>query len=188
MFAVMKTYVATSSLLVVACWAALGVAAIGQEKEDGMATLDVGNVVFRYDAETWTAKDPPRAMTQGGLTTGKEGHRVDADFYHFGKGQGGSVQDNLKRWKGQFSGEPKIVEESTFADGKVTFIHLEGTFLSGPPFGQKTPMENQAMLGAILPSAEGAVFVKMVGDKSDVAAAVKAFKALVTTPFVEKAT
>ncbi len=159
---------------------ALGVA-LAEEPAKSFKAGDFDFVI----AEGWTKKTKARAMSSGGLTyKGKEMKAgVDADFYHFGRGQGGGVEANIKRWRGQFSGEPKETERSKLAEGKVEFIHLEGTFLDGPPFGQKVPRENYAMLGAIIPSPGGDVFIKMTGSKEEVAKAVKAFKALAASPF-----
>ena len=60
-------------------------------------------------------------------------------FFHFGKGQGGSVQANIDRWLGQFA-EPKDqlhakTEKKTVAGREITHVFAEGTYLSGPPFG-----------------------------------------------------
>lgn len=149
--------------------------------------LVVGPFTFAPGTE-WKAKEQARAMSQGGLTiTAKDlKESLDADFYHFGEGQGGSVEANIERWRKQFSGEPKEVAREKIAGGKVEILHLEGTFLVGSPFGQKTPKGNQALLGAILPSEEGAVFVKLVGSKEDVAKVAERFKALVSSPFPKK--
>lgn len=137
---------------------------------------------FRFPVtEGWTLKETPRSISAGGMTykTDEIEEGLDADFYHFGEGQGGSVEANIARWKGQFEGEPKEVETAKLAGGKIDFLHLEGTFLSGPPFGKKTPLKDHAMLAAILPSDAGAVFVKMTGPKDDIAQAITAFKAMV---------
>ena len=75
------------------------------------------------------------------------------------------------------------METSKLSGGKIEFLHLEGTFMSGPPFGQKTPLKDHAMLAAILTAAEGPVFVKMTGPKDDVAQAIVSFKALVEGAF-----
>ncbi len=148
------------------------------------STLTAGTLRFLV-TEGWTLKAKARAMSAGGMTYKtdalKEG--LDADFYHFGKGQGGSVTANIARWKGQFQGTPKEVETSKLAGGKIDFLHLEGTFLSGPPFGQKTPLKDHAMLAAILASDGGAVFIKMTGPKDEVAKAIVAFKALAESAY-----
>lgn len=147
-------------------------------------SLTSGGLRFPVTAG-WSLKAKPRAMSDGGMTYKTEGVKtgLDADFYYFGKGQGGSVQANIARWKGQFQGTPKEVETSKLAGGKIEFLHLEGTFMSGPPFGQKTPLKDHTMLAAILTAAEGPVFVKMTGPKADVAQAIVAFKAMVESAF-----
>ena len=40
-----------------------------------------------------------------------------------------------------------------------------GTFLSGRPFGPKTPKPGYALVAAIIEGKEGAVFIKMTGPK-----------------------
>ena len=159
---------------------------IGQlEAEDKKsAILEAGG--FRFAAtEGWTPKATPRAMSAGGFTYKTDALKqgLDADFYHFGKGQGGSVEANIARWKGQFDGTPKEVEKSKLAGGKVEFLQLEGTFMSGPPFGKKTPLKDHTMLAAIIKGKEGPVFVKMTGPKDEVAKGIVAFKAMLESAF-----
>lgn len=147
--------------------------------------LTAGGLRFPV-TDGWSLKARPRAMSAGGLTFKTEGipKGLDADFYHFGKGQGGSVAANIARWKGQFEGQPKEIEASKLGGGKIDFLHLEGTFLSGPPFGKKTPLKDHAMLAAILENgAAGPVFVKMTGPKAEIAQAIVAFKALAESAF-----
>ena len=152
--------------------------------EEKKSTFKAGSLLFTV-AEGWTAKAKARAMSEGGLTYKiaeiKEG--LDADFYYFGKGQGGSVQANVERWKGQFEGGPNEVESAKLADGKIDFLHLEGTFLSGPPFAKKMPNKGYAMLGAIIAHEDGPVFVKLTGPKDEVAKAIVAFKVLVESAY-----
>ncbi len=148
------------------------------------STLKASGLRFPV-TEGWSVKSEPRAMSAGGLTFKTEALEsgLDADFYHFGKGQGGSVAANIARWKGQFEGQPKEVETTELAGGKIDFLYLEGTFLSGPPFGQKTHLKDHAMLAAILEHSDGPVFIKMTGPKEEVAKAIVAFKALAKSAF-----
>lgn len=152
--------------------------------EEKKSTFKAGGLQFAV-TEGWTAKAKARAMSAGGLTYKiaeiKEG--LDADFYHFGEGQGGSVEANIARWKGQFEGGPKEVESAKLAGGKIDFLHLEGTFMSGPPFGKKTPNKDYAMLGAIIAHEGGPVFVKLTGPKDEVAKAIVAFKVLAESAY-----
>ena len=153
-------------------------------EEKKSATFEAGGFRFAL-TEGWTQKETPRSMSAGGLTykTDAVPKGLDADFYHFGKGQGGSVEANIARWKGQFEGSPEEVEKSKLADGKAEFLHLAGTFMSGPPFGKKTPLKDHTMLAAIIEGEDGPVFVKMTGPKDEVAQAIVAFKAMVESAF-----
>ena len=158
------------------------VASLAEPKKP--TSLEAGGLRFPL-AKGWTLKKAPRTMSAGGMTykTDDNEKGLDADFYHFGKGQGGSVAANIARWKGQFQGKPKEVETAKLAEGKIEFLHLEGTFLSGPPFGKKTPLKDHAMLAAMLQGKDGPVFVKMTGPKQHVAKTSAAFKALVESAF-----
>jgi hypothetical protein len=98
-------------------------------------------------------------------------------FFHFGAGSGGDVDANAKRWLAQFKaaeGASKI--EPQEMDGtKVTLVRTEGTFSSGMPGGPTTPLEGQALLGAIVEGKEGNVFIKMTGPAPVVKGAEKQF-------------
>ena len=108
-------------------------------EEKKVSELTVAGLRFKV-SEGWTPKAKPRAMSQGGLTyKTSEVKGLDADFYHFGAGQGGSVEANIARWKGQFEGGAKEVETTKLADDKIDFLHLQGTFMSGTPFGRRHP-------------------------------------------------
>ena len=106
---------------------------------------------------------------------------LDADFYHFGAGQGGSADANVARWKSQFQ-DAKNVKNETRKKGSREWrlVKIEGTFMKGAPFGPKTPVADQRMLGAIVEDKGGTVFVKLVDDGKKVDAAVeKAFIGLI---------
>lgn len=86
-----------------------------------------------------------------------------AVFYFFGEGQGGGVEDNVARWKGQFQGGPQG-EERLNLDGGGMLLFLSGTYLEsmgGAFAGPKVPKENYRMLAAILPSEQGSVYIKL---------------------------
>ena len=149
--------------------------------------IEVSEYKFSFEAPLAT-KTPLRPMTKGGVVIPSgEGKTLDANFYFFGTGQGGSVEANVARWIGQFEGEPKVEkEESTHGDRKVIILKAKGTYLDGRPFGPKTPKEGYALLGAIIEGGVGPVFVKLYGPEAEVAATEAAFKKLVTSPFGEK--
>lgn len=97
-------------------------------------------------------------------------------FFHFGKGGGGGLEANLKRWfdmvelEDKESAErpkPKTIE----SDGvKVTWLDLAGTYLDRPaPFVQKvTRREHYRMFAAYIDAgAEGPYYLRAYGpDKT----------------------
>lgn len=148
--------------------------------------LTVGEFTFSATAG-WKAKPQPRTMSKGGFTHSAEAGGLvafDADFYHFGKGQGGTVDANVQRWKSQFkAGSTSTSEELKFGDRSATLLTVKGAFLQGRPFGPKTERPGYALLGAILPSPEGPVFIKATGPEKSILAALDAFKKLVASAY-----
>jgi hypothetical protein len=149
---------------------------------DSPKTFTVGGLNFNSPTDwTWVATTSPMRKAQFSAA-GSDG-AAEVVFFHFGKGQGGSVQANIDRWLGQFA-EPKDqlktrTEKKTPGTLEITYVFAEGTYLSGPPFGQKTPVKNQALVGAIITDEDGDVFVKMTGPKTTTDKAEAAFKKMV---------
>lgn len=188
-----------ASLLRVSCLAALSVlvsclssTAQAQEAE---GALKVGEFTFKPVAP-WKSKGTPRPMSQGGfsLLSADGTKTIDADFYHFGSGQGGDTEANVTRWKGQFQpaeGADAIKFERkqyTFGKRKATLVFIKGTFLSGGMFTAKTPQPGSAMIGAILESEAGNVFVKFTGPEKDVDASKENFLKLLSSAYPDPAT
>ena len=101
--------------------------------------------------------------------------------FYFGKNQGGTVDDNLTRWAGQFEGAtaPKKGER-TIAGLKVHTISVSGTYLamSGPSMQPQGKKSDWALSGAIVEAPEGLVFFKAVGPKSTMEKAQADFETL----------
>jgi len=85
---------------------------------------------------------------------------------------GGSVPDNITRWKNPFSGgdaDDQKTEELKIGNWQVYLVDLAGTYAEntgGGPFapGRKIQRDDYAMAGAILVAADGRkYFVKMIG-------------------------
>jgi len=155
--------------------------------------LKVGSFTFKV-AAPWVAKAEPRMMSAGGFTLpAKDGAApVEADFYHFGAGGGGGIEPNLKRWQGQFkpgdNGQAPVMEreELTVGANKALIVTLKGTFLSGPAMSpNKTPLPGYAMLGAILQSTEGDVFIKITGPEAATLATKGQVKEMVKAAFAK---
>lgn len=101
-------------------------------------------------------------------------------------GAGGSIEDNISRWAGQFAGEgvkPKV-EKKTVGGSEVHVVDLAGTYKDTPggPFaGGKTVLrEDYRMLGAIIVTKDaGNYFLKLYGPKATIGENEKAFTSLV---------
>jgi hypothetical protein len=102
----------------------------------------------------------------------------------FGSGQGGPVEMNIDRWKGQFENPEEVAKNSTELKGlAVSTVEIVGTYLSpGGPMMQSTgKRENTRLLGAIITAPEGMVFFKLTGPSKTVEESRKEFHAMVNS-------
>ena len=81
------------------------------------------------------------------------------------------------------SDQKSTSEEVGKSKTKITTVTAKGTYLSGPPFGQKVPKPGYALRGAIIELSDGPVFVKMTGPAAEVAEAAKKFDTMVRSAF-----
>lgn len=138
----------------------------------------VGAFTFERPAG-WQWIVPTSSMRKAQLAVPGENAPAEVTFFHFGAGQGGGVQANVDRWFGQFQ-EAKTSQDREMAGRTgITIVRAAGNFLSGMPGGPTTPMPGYALLGAILESPEGDVFVKMTGPAATVESANEAFLKMV---------
>ncbi|HUQ91374.1 MAG TPA: hypothetical protein VM120_06820 [Bryobacteraceae bacterium] len=102
---------------------------------------------------------------------------AECAVYFFGAGQGGGIDANLERWKGQLRGPGgKPVEAKT---GKrtvhglsVTTIDASGEYagMGGPMAAAKSSKPGYRLLGAIVEGPQGNVFLKFTGPAKTIAA------------------
>ncbi|HEX8296969.1 MAG TPA: hypothetical protein VF593_11745 [Chthoniobacteraceae bacterium] len=147
------------------------------------ATFEVGGIKFARPAEwAWIEVTSPMRKAQLKVPGTKAGEAADITFFHFGTGAGGDVQANAQRWIGQFKDghAASKIGWKEIGGTRVTIVTTEGTFNSGMPGGPSTPLENQALLGAIIGKAEGNVFVKMTGPAELVKSSREKFMEFVT--------
>jgi hypothetical protein len=104
----------------------------------------------------------------------------------FGGGKGGSVQENLDRWYGQFTqadGRPSrdaaVVTVRTVNGLEVTAVDLAGTYRAGPMSDGPLPPPKRAfrMLAAAVEGDDGPWFFKATGPERTIAAAKAGFDA-----------
>jgi len=139
-----------------------------QAADKGPETFKVNDLAFSRPAE-WGWQQPTSRMRKAQLSVpGKDG-AADVVFFYFGPGGAGGVQANVDRWIGQFKKlNDKDVSSKKAGGTNVTYVEAEGTFMVGPPFGQKVPKEGYGLLGAIIEAKGGAIFIKMTGPEKTV--------------------
>jgi len=132
----------------------------------------------------WTVADP-KPMRKATYVIPPSGAGVEAGecgVFFFGKGQGGSVDENLDRWAKQFEGAaaPKRSESSVHGL-KVHRMDLSGTYLApgGPMMQSQGKKAGWRLSGAIVEAPEGLVFFKCVGPDATIQAAAKDIDALI---------
>ena len=105
---------------------------------------------------------------------GKDKDHAELIIFFFGPGQGGSAQDNIKRWKGFFRApEGKTIDDVSklekfkVGDVKVTYLDVSGTFLSkDPPFdpnAKEVKKPQFRRFGVIFESPNGPYFITVTG-------------------------
>jgi len=159
-------------------------AALRAEEATASKALTVGEFTFKLGE--WKEAQNTGMMTKAILEHEvKDSTPLKAMFYHFGSGQGGSVDANINRWIGQFEGEPEVKrEELTFGETKVVILTATGTYLDGPPMGgNKTPRPDYQMLASIIVGQDAPVFIKLTGPKAATASIHESFKKLTVSPF-----
>jgi hypothetical protein len=130
------------------------------------ATFKVGEFTFtRPSAWEWVESSSMMRKAQLKISDAEKKQSGEVVFFYFGEGSGGGTKPNIERWLGQFE-EPREkinskVEEVTVGKRKVTYVQAEGTYKSGMPGGPTTPRPNTMLMGAILESDEGNVFIRL---------------------------
>ncbi len=124
----------------------------------------------------WKSSPPSSSMRKAQFTAGD----AAVVFFYFCPGGGGGVQANVDRWMKQFQdAKNQKVENKNVGGVKVIYARATGTFMTGRPFGPKTPKKGYALLGAIIEGKQGAIFVKMTGPEASVQANADKMKSMV---------
>jgi hypothetical protein len=138
----------------------------------------------------WTvgAERPMRVSTYT-IPAASGAEAGECGVFFFGRGQGGSVEDNLARWKSQFEPPSDAKPVQRTVNGlKVHEIDISGTYTSpgGPMMQSQGKRSGWRLLGAIVEVPDGLVFFKATGPAATMKKAEKDFQALVKS--VSKAT
>jgi len=107
--------------------------------------------------------------------------------YFFGEGQGGSVEANMTRWKGQFTvnGQPAPAKTATKTlNGlKASTLDITGNYagMGGPTMAPLAPKADYRMLAAIVEGPGGNIFVKFTGPVKAITANMAKYEVLLNS-------
>jgi hypothetical protein len=142
----------------------------------------------------WKAQGPRpmRAATYSvPLTDGDQGI-AECIVNYFGPGQGGSVEANVERWRGQMlgaDGKPALakIDKPSARGIAITKIDASGTYTGmGGPMAAAKPVAGYRLIGAIVEGPGGNVFFKLTGPAKTIAAQQKNFDQLLASIHVDK--
>ena len=134
------------------------------------------------------APRPMRAATYSiPLAAGDQGI-AECVVNYFGPGQGGGVDANIERWRGQVlgaDGKPAQakIDKRTVRGIPITTIDSSGTYtgMGGPMSGGSKPAASYRLIGAIVEGPGGSVFFKLTGPAKTIAAEQKQFEQLLAS-------
>jgi hypothetical protein len=143
----------------------------------------------QWKAPSGWVSEPPRPMRAATYDVpGPAGspERSQCIVYFFGANQGGTVEANLTRWKGQILGSDgkeaaaKVLTR-TIHGLRVTTMDSSGTYtgMGGPMAATPVkPAPGYPLLGAIVQAPGGNLFIKFAGPSGLVGAAAHNFEML----------
>lgn len=133
------------------------------------------------------AQRPMRAATYTVPKAAGDPEDGECAVFYFGAGQGGGVNENIRRWIGQFEapgGGPadKLAKTSKGTSNglPVTRVDLTGTYkaATGPMMQASGSKPGYRMLGAIVEGPQGALFFKFTAPAKTAAAQQPEFEKL----------
>ena len=118
----------------------------------------------------WTPRAPSSSMRLAEYTTPTlDGGTAEVVVYYFGKGQGGSVEANLERWKSQFTnpaGGP-VPEKVTHPVSAIpmTIAEYRGTYARGVGTGSdaSAARPNHLLIAVVAETPRGTLFFQCFG-------------------------
>ncbi len=137
--------------------------------------LDIGAIALKVP-DAWKVQMPSSSMRKAQLVA--EGSKGPAELvvFYFGERGAGSPQDNIDRWVGQFTtadGAPVTnadLKELEINGQKVSRVEVTGRFASNMAMqGQaQAPVDDQRLIAAIVSTASGPYYLKLLGPNATV--------------------
>ena len=142
--------------------------------------------------EDWARVPAPSDMRAAQFRVPKsaaDGEDGELVLFFFGKGKGGSAEQNVDRWTGQFTqpdGKPSkdaaVVTIRTVNGLKETSVDVGGTYTPAQMGGAGDAVKSGwRLLAAVVEGPEGPWFWRLTGPEATVAAAKARFEALLAS-------
>lgn len=140
------------------------------------------------DPVGWRRVQPSSSMrrAQYAIPGATDAENGELTVFYFGAGQGGAIDENVRRWQGQFSDEPGAppappTQQRTVNNLRVHLTERFGRFNGGMAMPGAAPSghDHWGMLGAIVETDQGPWFFKLTGPRATVEGARARFNDLV---------
>lgn len=126
---------------------------------------------------SWTPRAPSSTMRLAEyVVSPTPAGTAEVVVYFFGKGQGGNVEANLARWKGQFSTTdgspvPEFITRDSTGLFPITFAEYRGNYRRGIGAGSPDSVRaGQTLIAAVAETVRGTMFIQLFGTSARVAA------------------
>lgn len=136
------------------------------------------------DPPGWRSERPASSMRRAQYAVPGAAGDGELAVFFFGIGQGGDIDENLRRWHGQFerTEAPPTRESRNVGTLRVTVTAASGRFNTGSMgAGPTGPRDDWSLLGAIVETPQGPWFFKLTGPRATLAAARPAFDAMIAS-------
>lgn len=143
----------------------------------------LGNFSLKVPDE-WAEQQPSSNMRIIEFVPKSNEELVIAGFY-FGNNPS-MIEGNIERWEKEFVKLDNSKEEA-MADGKITYVQLEGTYKLKPaPMAQQFKETPDYMtLACIIPTEQGPYFFKVFGPKNELSKEINNFKSFLDSYRIE---
>jgi hypothetical protein len=149
-----------------------------------------GGLTWKMPA-SWKAQPgrPMRAATYTVAPAPGDTDPAECGIFFFGAGQGGSVENNIERWRSQILGPdgkpatPKI-DKRTARGMNITLVDSSGAYtgMGGPMTASSRAVPGYRLLGAVVQGADdNNIFVKFTGPAKTIAANQQKFEELLSS-------
>jgi hypothetical protein len=163
----------------------LPTSSLAQEKAPEKKAIELGKFKMTAPAD-WNQVPPKSRILSHEFSAPKaEGDKTDGRLTVMQAG--GSVEDNINRWYGQFtqpdgssSKDRAKVDKRTIAGQEVHMVDISGTYKDqAGPFAPAVERQKYRMLAAIVVTEQGNFFLKFYGPERTVAQHKKAFDGMI---------